>query len=130
MGQHNDDQDVQNRFTAYLLVALKHRKHDYIQKNTRLTARELLTDFQDSSYAKHMDAELTEELSAMDQIENLDLLEALMQLTEKERRILLGRILDGLGYDELACEWNMNYGGITSVYGRLIRKLRKKLRGK
>lgn len=64
----------------------------------------------------------------MDQIENLDLLEALMQLTEQERRILFGRILDGLDYDELARKGNMDCSGAVSAYSQLIRRLRRKLR--
>lgn len=55
MKQQNDGQNevfaLQNCFTAYLLVALKRKRRDHIQKQRRLKHHEFPTDFQDTLLA-------------------------------------------------------------------------------
>ena len=130
MGQHNDSQkdnfDSQNRFTAYFLVALRRKKHDYLRKRSRIDAHESLTDFLNIQYAgSHVD-----EIPYVEsQIGSDALMLFLAQLTAKERYILFQRVLYGSEYDELAADLNLRYSGIATAYHRVIKKLRKELQG-
>ena len=130
MGQHDDGQkdsnSLQYRFTAYLLVALKRKKRDYLQKKSRVEANESVTDF--------LTVHLTDEPAygiptAVPQIEDEALMQALTQLTAKERYILFQRVLCGSDYDELAADLTLQYNGIATAYHRIIKKLRKGLQG-
>ena len=131
MGQRNDNTNevftLQNRFTAYLLTALKRKKRDYIKKQTRLCDHELLTDFQSEEYNDspvHL-LKSTDQFSY--RIEYDTLMQALSQLTDKERYILFERILNDCGYEELAHRLELNYGSVATAYHRIIKKLRKAL---
>lgn len=132
MGQRNDDQnkvfDLQNRFTAYLLTALKRKKRDYIKKQIRLGDHELLTDFQSEEYIDDSARTLkgTDQFSC--RIEDDALMQALSQLTVKERYILFERILNDCGYEELAHRLNLSYRSVATAYHRIIKKLKKALR--
>ena len=130
MGQHNDSKkdilSLQNRFTAYFLVALKRKKRDYLQKRSRIEAYESMTDFLTVQFVGDPTSELP---SAAPQIEDAALMQALTQLTAKERYILFQRVLYGSEYDELAVDLNLRYNGIATAYHRIIKKLRKELKG-
>lgn len=133
MRQRNNSKDevfaVENRFTAYLLTALKRTKRDYIEKNTRLESREIPTDFRDSPLADELSHDIEESFPFLLQIENLALIQALSHLTSKERNILLGRVLYGTEYDRLAAELGLRYSGAAAAYHRIIKKLKKELKG-
>lgn len=128
MGQRDDAMAVQNRFTAYLLIALKHKKRDYIVKQERFQ-NELPTDFQSAQFADDSTYGMVSSLPFPLQIEDDRLMDALGQLTAKERYILFERVLNDCGYDELADSLNLRYSGAASAYNRIIQKLRKALRG-
>ena len=129
MGQRSNDPNevfvLQNRFTAYLLTALKRKKRDYIKKQTRLGDHELLTDFQSEEYFD----DSVHTLKGADQfscrIEYDALMQALCQLTDKERYILFERILNDCGYEELAHRLNLSYRSVATAYHRIIKKLKK-----
>lgn len=130
MGQHNDSRkdnlSLQNRFTAYLLVALKRKKRDYLQKTYRIEAYESVTDSLRVQFAGNPADGIP---SAAHQVEDDELIQALAKLTAKERYILIQRVLYGSEYGELAVELNLQYSGIAAAYHRIIKKLRKELQG-
>ena len=115
MGQHNDSQkdnfDLQNRFTAYFLVALRRKKRDYLRKRSRIDAHESLTDFLNIQYAGSPVDEIPYVES---QIGSDALMLFLAQLTAKERYILFQRVLYGSEYDELAADLNLRYNGVAT----------------
>lgn len=128
MGQHNGDQSeafaLQNRFTAYLLTALKRKKRDYMKKRAQLDDHELLTDFQREQFADHSICTV----AGTAQVEDDALMQALCRLTARERYILFARVLDDCEYDELARSLNLQYNGAASAYHRIIKKLKDALR--
>ncbi len=63
------------------------------------------------------------------QLEDIALSRALSGLTARERFILFERVLNDRGYDELAETLGLRYNGVVSAYHRMIKKLRKELRG-
>lgn len=128
MGQHNDDQNeaftLQNRFTAYLLTALKRKKRDYMKKQVQLDDHELPTDFQCRQFTDHS----VRAVAGTAQIEDDALMQALGRLTARERHILFARVLGDCEYDELARSLNLRYNGVASAYHRIIKKLKDALR--
>ncbi len=119
------DRALQNRFTAYLQTALNRKKYDYIQKLARVKKHEMQTCFQD------MDAERgsASGFSGLSQQEDIALAQALSGLTARERFILFERVLNDRRYDEIAEALDLRYSGVASAYHRIIKKLRKELRG-
>lgn len=117
---------LQNRFTAYLFVALKRKKRDYLRKKSRIEAYESITD---SLAVEFAGDPVNGTPSAASQIEDDALMQALAQLTAKERYILFQRVLFGSEYDELAADLNLRYNGIATAYHRIIKKLKKALQG-
>lgn len=130
MRQHYEGQDeisaLQNRFTGYLLIALKRRKRDYMNKRNRLESRELLTDFQNDLF---LDKPVRNVMDKAPQVENSDLMQAISHLSARERYILFARVLMECEYAELAEHLNLRYGNVSTAYHRIIKKLRKELQG-
>lgn len=133
MRQHYEDQDeisaLQNRFTGYLLVALKRRKRDYINKRNRLESRELLTDFQNDLFSDESICNVMDKVPSFIQVEDSDLMKAISHLSAKERYILFARVLMECEYAELAEHLNLRYSNVSAAYHRIIKKLRKELQG-
>lgn len=127
MGQHDNSQDVQNRFTAYLLVSLARKKRDYQEKQTRARGHELLTDFQNDQYEDYRAYGSPDWPRYADQSEYFALAEALSHLTERERYIIFERVLNGQAYTKLADSMGLRYNSTTSIYRRAIQKLKRAL---
>ena len=133
MGQQYDDQSrdsaLQNRFTGYLQVALKHTKRKYSQRKLRREIHEFPTDFQTAQFAEDFITTPDGSSWGFFSHENIVLDEALASLTARERFILYERVLNGTEYSELAKVFGLRYNGIASAYHRIIIKLRKELEG-
>ncbi len=133
MGQQYDNQSrdcaLQNRFTGYLQVALKRKKRDYIQKQLRQKIREFPIDFQTNEVVDSSNLGFTESCKGLSQLEDIAFARALSGLTARERFILFERVLNDRRYDELAETLGLRYNGVASAYHRIIKKLRKELRG-
>lgn len=124
MGQHDDSQDVQNRFTAYLLVALTRKKCNYQREQVRLKGRECSTDFQDAEYPDCRAYGVPD----WPRYTHSALMEALSRLTERERYIIFERVLNGREYNKLADGMNLRYNSTASIYRRAIQKLKRALK--
>lgn len=115
---------IQNKFTAYLATAVIHRRDEYI---TQLSKRQMeyLTDndLQEDSYM--LEDKVMKKLPFMMQLENAALFLALKKLNERERFILLERVLEEKSFEELASKVGLGYKGVASVYYRTLQKLKK-----
>lgn len=122
------DRALQNRFTAYLQIALRRKRRDYIQKRLRQDVHEFLTDFQETAFADESNSDFGGTCRDHSQMEDSALSQVLSGLTARERFILFERVLNDCGYDELAEALGLRYNGGVSAYQRIIKKLRKELR--
>lgn len=120
---------LQNRFTGYLQVALKRKKRDYIQKQLRKKAHEFPANFQAGELVDGSNSGFGEGCKGLSQLEDIALARVLSGLTARERFILFERVLNDRRYDELAEVLGLRYSGVASAYHRIIKKLRKELRG-
>ena len=120
MWQRNNGQaedDLQFRFTAYLVSAVKRRRKDY-----------LIQLYKRSSIESTVEVVL-DRLPLMDVIENGALLEALQKLNERERQIFLARTLEEEDFETLGAKFGLSYKGAAALYYRTIQKIRKSIEG-
>ena len=120
MWQRNNGQaedDLQFRFTAYLVSAVKRRRKDY-----------LIQFYKRSSIESTVEVVL-DRLPLMDVIENGALLEALQKLNERERQIFLARTLEEEDFETLGVRFGLSYKGVAALYYRTIQKIRKSIEG-
>lgn len=136
MREHNDgihdDNILHSRFTAYLGAAVRNRKINYLKQNIKLQTLELSYEIQ-SLQALHIITSSEEDpltgLPVVEQLENFRLQQSLRQAKERELYILFARALYGRSFAEIALELEMKLKTVTSIYYRLIERLRDELRG-
>lgn len=131
MWQRNNGQagdDLQFRFTAYLVSAVKRRRKDYLIQLYKRSSAECTVDMvyesEPSSEERVMDS-----LPLMDAIENGALLEALQKLNERERQVFLARTLEEADFEILGAKLGLSYKGVAALYYRTIQKIKKSIEG-
>lgn len=124
----NEDEILQNRFTAYLSMAIRRQRKEYILHSIRQKRIEKLlgelADIQKCDFTR----EEWNELPLLMRLENESLLYALKGLTERERYVLLARILDERSFEEIASRMGMSYKGAATVYYRALQKIRNRMK--
>lgn len=119
----SDEHDIlQNQFTAFVTVAVSNARIDYLRARIRRLQRELITEEYEILFSE--DYDYIEVLS-----ENDALHQAMQMIKEKERYIVLARLLDEKGFDEIADELGIGYKGAAAIYYRTIQKLKDILGG-
>lgn len=119
---------LQNLFTAYLTMAVKRRRNDYIQQAARLQQMEDVTDNFQYSPEYGAEKEMFLGLPLSVQLEDSALIHALKELNERERQVFFARVLDERSFESLAKEMGLGYKGVTSIYYRTLRKIKKKMK--
>lgn len=120
---------LQNQFTAYLVTAVHRKKIQYLQAKSRRLQRELPLDTLENRKEFQIEQDMTPHLPLFDQLESGELREALLCLKEREIHILMMKVLDERSFQEIADETGLGYKTISSIYYRLIQKLRDELGG-
>lgn len=118
---------IQNRFTAYLATAVQRRRNDYIQQLDRRRQIESLTEDFLFMPECSIEQDMFLGLPILMQLEDSVLLQALKELSERERYIFLARVLDGKSFETLAEETELGYKGVAAVYYRTAQKIRRKM---
>lgn len=127
-GQDNDDV-LQNKFTAYLLSAVKRRRALYIDTALR---NQKLTEMIEPAVTDDtvgFESEFSPDAPLYMIIQNEKLYQALFELSERERYVFFNRVLEEKSLDELAAELGLSYKGAAAVYYRAVERIRKKMRG-
>ena len=130
MWQRNNGQaedDLQFRFTAYLVSAVKRRRKDYL---LQLYKRSSIESTVEVVYESEPSSEevVLDKLPLMDVIENGALLEALQKLNERERQIFLARTLEEEDFDTLGAKFGLSYKGQRRFTTGRFRKLERALK--
>ena len=120
----SEDNKVQNRFTAYLMTALQRRRAAYLRAQARLARHEAPMDLSD--YCPD-DAGAIDQEDAL--LESVALSQALEQIGERDRYILLARALEGQDFEALAAALGLSYKGVTTAYYRALRRLKEVMGG-
>lgn len=127
-GQDSDDV-LQNKFTAYLLSAVKRRRALYIDAALRNQKLSEMIEAAVTDDTFDFDSELSLDAPLYMKIQNEKLYQALFELSERERYVFFNRVLEEKSLDELAAELGLSYKGAAAVYYRTVERIRKKMRG-
>lgn len=118
MWQRNDEDikdELEIRFTGYVIQAVKRTQRDYLVSLYKDSKQEVLTE-EIYAIGKTLEQEVMEQMPFWETIEDSAILYALKQLNEREREILLGRILDERSFDQLGAKRGLTYKGAAAVY--------------
>jgi RNA polymerase sigma factor (sigma-70 family) len=128
MNRRNNGTDgadiLQNKFTAYLVTAVRRKKKHYRRMNAKTAKHELLLEAQDVAAA----SEMTPELPALDQVENPRLYRALAKMKQRDLDILLARAVGGKTCAELSGELGIDTRHIATIYSRVTKKIKKEMK--
>lgn len=122
MLQQNEQHITQNQFSAYLKKAVRFRRIRYLTNRSRITSNELLLT--ESELALPDKTDIIQEIADYESMQ-----QAIKSIKEKERRIVLARIVEEKDFDEIAKELGMTYKAVTSLYYRVLKKLRQHMEG-
>lgn len=126
---HESPKELQYRFTGYLQKAIQRSKAAYQKKSRRLAFHEISTDIQNMQILDETASDILEALPLLMRLEDTDLMRALERLDERELRILLARVLEEQAFETIAQGLGLRYKGAAAAYYRVVKKLRKELRG-
>ena len=122
------DEVLQNKFTAYLLSAAQRRKALYI--DTLVKAQQISHLIEETAMDStfELEQEALQGIPLYMRIQNEKLFWSLSHLTERERYVFFNRALDERSLDELAAELGLSYKGVAAIYYRAIQKIKKKMK--
>lgn len=119
----SNEQDIlQNQFTAYLSLAISNERIDFVRKKIARLKREQATD-----QCELLLRQETFEIEVF--LENEALSHAIKDIKDKERYIFLARALEGKRFKAIAKELGMGDKGVSAIYYRTVQKLRDMLGG-
>lgn len=119
----NEHDILQNRFTAFLSMTVSNARADYLRARIKRLQRELLTEEYGILFSYDMDyIEIVTENDA--------LYRAIKGMKERERYVVVAKIVEEKGFEEIADELGIGYKGVTAIYYRAIQKLKNILGGK
>lgn len=118
---------LQNQFTRYLIIAIERRKADLQKKKDRLNYYEQMSEDFDRIADAVADEDILDGPSFSMIFENPALERALQALGERDRYILLMRVLEEREFEELADRFGLKYKGVAAVYYRTIRKIQMEM---
>lgn len=133
MWQRNNGKEevekLQNRFTAYLVTAVRRKRAAYMNQRNKLIQMEYATERDNWNYQESVYHDMLEELPLLMHLENDRLFYALKYLNERERYIFLERVLNEMSFEELASELGLSYKGVAAIYYRTVQKIKKQMKG-
>ena len=122
MGVKSKEDICQNQFTAYVLLAVKRKRHAYIKKKIRDKEKQTKTEKELSKRGIEGD-----DVWIGLEIQNEELVDAMQQLKPKEHVIVVEYVLKRKSFREIAQEMKLTERTVASLYYRSIKKLRTKM---
>lgn len=139
---NRENNDIQNRFTAYLVAAIQHTKIKYSEKKAQIRQYEVAcaegcswnyTDF-DREFERYISEQYYIYFKDLDKMQDLlwtleggRLVKVLQRLKERERQILFGRLFGEQSFQDIGEELDMTPKQSEQAYYYVLRKLRKEL---
>lgn len=118
-----EQEKLQNRFTAFITTSMSRARIDYLRKEKSRSRHTF--EMEDEKMALIPDGtDFTSRLCDSDALTY-----GLKQLDDRERFVLLARVLEEKGFEEIADKLGLKYKGVAAVYYRAIAKLRNILGG-
>ena len=126
---YEQDEILQNRFTAYLLSAVQRRKAQYIDSKVKEQQVSALIEERAIDKTFDLEQEALQGIPLYMRLQNEKLYWALSTLTERERYVFFTCALGEKDYEKLASELGLSYKGVAAIYYRAIQKIKKKMKG-
>ena len=118
-----EQEKLQNRFTSFITTSLNRARIDYLRKEK--SATRYTYEMEDEKIALIPDSsDFMSELCDSD-----SLAYSLKQLDERERYVLISRVIEEKSFEEIADKLGLNYKGVAAIYYRTTAKLRTILGG-
>ena len=114
---------LQNRFTALVTVSIERARIDYLRKEKSRNRHA----FQMDSESFDMIPDSTDFVEEICEADSLAY--ALKQLDERERYVIIARVIEERSFEEIADELGLKYKGVAALYYRTTAKLRDILGG-
>lgn len=120
-----EDNILQNKFTKYLIISIHRKKTAFMQQRDKIIVHEQFLDsWERASLNIHEDMS-----DRSDLLENMDFIQALESISERDRYIFFAHVLDDRGFAELGSELGLGYKGAAAAYYRTIKKIKEGMRG-
>lgn len=113
---------LQNKFTAFLRTAVRNRKISFLRSKHRREHLLIITEVSPLIAAAEEDGILL--LAERDALAR-----ALNRITEREKFVLISRVIEEKSFEEIGAVLGLTYGGAVTLYHRTILKLRALLGG-
>ena len=118
-----EQERLQNEFTAFITTSLTRQRISYLKREDRR-----------KRHTFDMDDEMFDQLPddsdfVFDICETDALACALKKVNERERYVVLSRVLEEKSFEEIADKLGMKYKGVAAIYYRTIAQLRNILGG-
>lgn len=141
---NREDKDLLNQFSAYVKVAIKHKRQEYMNKKSKIRQHELplfedmeMECVEDTDILKQIE-DMSDELEQknheicllLNQIENYALFQVVNSLTRQQKEILLLKIFYMKSFNEIGTLLGIPQKKAEATYYNSIRKIRKILGGK
>lgn len=118
----NEDNRIQNQFTAYLKKAVRYRRIRFLTEEAHVQEKE--QSLTDCEFA------LPDKNDVIEKIADYEALQyALKSIKEKERYIVLNRLVAEMDFEDIAKDLGMTYKAVTCVYYRALKKLLQLMEG-
>ena len=114
------DEVLQNKFTAYLLSAVQRRKAQYIDSLMKSQQNTTLIEETAMNITFDLEQEAMKGIPLYMRLQNGKLFWSLSNLTERERYVFFNRALHERSLDELAAELGLSYKGVAAIYYRAL----------
>lgn len=140
--QNKKTETLQNRFSAYLVVAVTNKRIRYMEKKKQLQLQETVQenleikkylDFDDQyrEFVSEQTAFILEDWERfrefMELLESKKLMKVLSRLKEHERRLLFARVFGELTFEELGEKFDMRPKQAEMSFYYILRKVRKEM---
>ena len=117
-----EDEILQNQFTAYVTLAVRRQRMHYTKKLEQKNNNE----FHFLPLHSSMPAE-EDQIGILVEYDALNY--ALRQIREKDRKIVLARVVEEKPFAEIAQEMDMTYKAVSQLYYRILKRLKLHMEG-
>ena len=118
-----EQEKYQNRFTAFITASIRNERKAYIRATYRRKVN--ICDMEEELFLLLPDkTDFVSELTVYDTLKK-----ALDSLDDRERYVLVSRVIQEKSFEDIAESLGLKYNGVATIYHRTLNKLRKKIGG-
>ena len=118
-----EQEKYQNKFTAFITASIRNERKAYIRATYRRKVN--ICDMEEEHFLLLPDK--TDFVSELTVSNTLKI--ALDSLDDRERYVLVSRVIQEKSFEDIAESLGLKYNGVATIYHRVLIKLRKKIGG-